>query len=132
MLDLEDEWLLLRCWWWWCCCCCCPGTSGLCRVPWPLSEEGDRLWEPPELAAGWFPTTRGEDEDVRRWWCDGRVLYAVDGRDIDCFAPFFRLPTMWEARLEPETGRTDGTILYTPERSGHERTISCVPSSRTK
>ena len=49
----------------------------------------------------------GDDVDVRRWWCDGRVLYELDGREMDelGFEPFLRLPTMCEARLEPETAK---------------------------
>jgi hypothetical protein len=38
----------------------------------------------------------GDDVDVLRWCCDGRVLYALEGREMDeeGLDPFFRLPTM--------------------------------------
>ena len=61
---------------------------------------------PPELPEEmfWPEITRGE-EVVDLIWCTcaGSVLYAVDGNDIDCFEPFFKLPTIWEAKFEPET-----------------------------
>jgi hypothetical protein len=47
----------------------------------------------------------------RKWCGEGSVLYAdVDGRDSDCFEPFFRLPTM--DKLDPETG-SDSTAMTT-------------------
>ena len=53
--------------------------------------------------------TRGEE---RIWWTwAGKVLYAVDGRDMDCLEPFFKLPTMCEARFEPETEQTNKATL---------------------
>ena len=67
----------------------------LCMVPCPESEEGDRLWcdaECDEEGPCWMK--RGLDVVVRRWCCDGSVLYAVDGSDSDCLEPFFRLPIM--------------------------------------
>ena len=41
-------------------------------------------------------TKRGLDVDVRKWWCEGSVLYGLegDGKDMDCLEPFFKLPTM--------------------------------------
>ena len=36
------------------------------------------------------------------------MLYAVEGRDMDCLEPFFRLPTIWAVRLEEETGNEGG------------------------
>ena len=47
----------------------------------------------------------GDEVEERRWWCDGSVLYAVEGSESVCFVPFFRLPTMCEARFELETVR---------------------------
>ena len=78
----------------------------LCMVPCPESEEGERLWCDAAAAAAaaaaececdeegpcWMK--RGLDVVVRRWCCDGSVLYAVDGSDSDCLEPFFRLPIM--------------------------------------
>ena len=51
--------------------------SGLCNVPWPLSDEGDRLcadtrWEEEDWPT--FLMKRGEEVEVRRWWWLGRVL----------------------------------------------------------
>ena len=69
-----------------------------CMVPCPESEEGERLWcdaaecECDEEGPCWMK--RGLDVVVRRWCCDGSVLYAVDGSDSDCLEPFFRLPIM--------------------------------------
>ena len=37
-----------------------------------------------------------------RAWLDGRVLYVVGGIGVSDL-PFFRLPTICVARLEPET-----------------------------
>ena len=38
----------------------------------------------------------GDEVDVRRWWWEGSVLYALDGNEIDevGFEPFFKLPTI--------------------------------------
>ena len=38
------------------------------------------------------------------------MLYALDGSEIDelGFEPFLRLPTMWDARLDPESGEEGG------------------------
>jgi len=37
-----------------------------------------------------------------RVWLEGKVLYVVGGIGVNDF-PFFKLPTIWVARFEPET-----------------------------
>ena len=48
------------------------------------------------LLGGVVAINLGDEVDVRRWWCEGRVLYALDGREMDDegLEPFLRLPTM--------------------------------------
>ena len=86
--------------------------------PVPLSVDGDRLWigfVVVVVADGGVDAAMnlGDDVDVRRWWCDGSVLYALDGSEIDelGFEPFLRLPTMCEARLDPESEEKNKQIL---------------------
>jgi hypothetical protein len=72
--------------------------------PVPLSDEGDLLCRGfvaivavgVAVVGGVFPMNLGDDVDVLRWCCDGRVLYALEGREMDeeGLDPFFRLPTM--------------------------------------
>lgn len=78
--------------------------------PVPLSVDGERLWsgfidvDADDADGGVAAMNLGDDVDVLRWWCDGRVLYELDGSEMDelGFEPFLRLPTMCEARFEPE------------------------------
>ena len=75
-------------------------------VPWRLRRTsllGDLLW-----LGGRDRLGEGEiipSEMVLCWeraWLDGRVLYVVAGIGVSDL-PFFKLPTMCVARLEPET-----------------------------
>ena len=69
----------------------------------PESLLGDRLW-----LGGRERLGEGEiipSEMVLCWeraWLDGRVLYVLAGIGVSDL-PFFKLPTMCVARLEPET-----------------------------
>ena len=73
----------------------------------PESLEGDRLWAggSERLGEGKIIPSEAVLEWAREEWLEGRVLYerfvvGIGVRDL----PFFRLPTMWVARFEPETG----------------------------